>query len=183
VADRADYAARQAALLDALMRGDGYPAGFDAARADRAGISLRRKRARAVQSAWPALSAALGSDFDARFDAFVRATGPPAWDGGLVDGLAFVDWTDGEDAARTEPALVELLLAEASLRRRPGAPGFVRRRGVFVGARRLGDPPRLIVVVRAPGVGRRIGSVRLPGIGRSRPGDDGRGPRRDDLTG
>ena len=49
--DRTGYAARQAHLLDALLRGDGFPAGFAAAQADAAGRSLRRKRARAVASA------------------------------------------------------------------------------------------------------------------------------------
>jgi hypothetical protein len=184
VADRAEYAARQAALLEALMRGDGYPAGFDSDRAGRAGSSLRRKRARAVRSAWPGLSAGLGPDFEARFDAFVRATGPPASDGGLVDGLAFVDWLGpGEDAALTEPVRVELLLARAAVRRRRGTDGFVRRRGAFVGAARLGDPPRLIVVIQAPGVGRRVGSVPLPRTGRPRAAAATDGPEIDEAAG
>jgi hypothetical protein len=42
VPDRAGYAARQARLLDALLRGDGYPDGFVVAQADAAGRSLRR---------------------------------------------------------------------------------------------------------------------------------------------
>jgi hypothetical protein len=168
VTDRAGYAERQAALLDALMRGDGYPPGFDPDRAGRAGISLRRKRGRAVRRAWPALAIALDGDFDARFDAFARATGPPESDGGLIDGLALVDWLGVEDAEMTDPVRVEILLARALVRRRRGAAGFGRRRGVFLGARRVADPPRLVVVVRAPGLGRRLGWVPLGRGGRRR---------------
>jgi hypothetical protein len=138
--DRSGYAARQALLLDALLRGDGYPAGFAAAQADAAGRSLRRKRARAVARAWPALTLDLGDVFDTRFDAFARATGAPASGDPLRDGLAFVRRL-GHDTRLGDDARAEVLLARAAL----------RRRGLFVAAACLRRPyRRLLVVVRLP---------------------------------
>ncbi|MDT7713952.1 MAG: hypothetical protein QOG46_2896, partial [Pseudonocardiales bacterium] len=87
--DRTAYAARQAQLLDALLRGGDYPAGFVAAQADAAGHALRRKRARAVAGACPALALDLGDAFGARFDAFARAVDTPASGDPRADGLAF----------------------------------------------------------------------------------------------
>ena len=45
-ADRAAHAERQAQLLRALLRGDGFPEGFDARKAQAASAGLLRKRAR-----------------------------------------------------------------------------------------------------------------------------------------
>jgi len=141
--DREAYAARQAQLLDALLRGGEPPAGFDAAQAAAAGSSLRRKRARAVAQAWPALALQLGDTFGPCFDAFARAADAPASGGPLADGLAFArslrHATPLDDDAR-----VELLLTRAAL----------RRRGIFVGAAWLRRPRRrLLVVARLPGLG------------------------------
>lgn len=150
--DRTGYAARQAQLLDALLRGDDYPEGFVAAQADAAGRSLRRKRARAVSGAWPALALELGREaFDARFDAYARAVDAPRSGNPLADGLAFACSLGGDtrlgDAARTE-----VLLARAAL----------RRRGLFVAITRLRRPyARLLVVARLPWVGPVHLSLRL----------------------
>lgn len=155
--DRAAYAARQAQLLEALLRDGEPPAGFDAARAGAAGRSLRRKRGRAVARAWPALALALGDAFDARFDAFARTVDVPASGGTLEDGLAFARALGG-GAPLGDDARAELLLARAAL----------RRRGVFVRAAWLRRPrPRLLVVARLPWLGALHGS--LPQRGR-RPG-------------
>jgi hypothetical protein len=141
--DREGYAARQAQLLDALLRGGDYPAGFVAAQADAAGRSLRRKRARAVANAWPALALDLGDTFDARFDAFARAVDAPPSGDPLRDGLAFARSLEG-DATLGDDARAERLLARAAL----------RRRGVWVRAARLRRPyPRLLVVARVPWLG------------------------------
>ena len=141
--DRAAYAASQAALLDALLRGDGYPEGFVAAKADAAGTSLRRKRGRAVAHAWPALAIELGGAFDERFDAYARVADAPASGDPLEDGLAFAR---SQQHRFGDNVRVELLLARAAL----------RRRGVFVRAARLRRPyPRLLVVVRLPLAGAR----------------------------
>jgi hypothetical protein len=143
--DRAAYAASQAALLDALLRGDGYPEGFVAAKADAAGTSLRRKRGRAVAQHWPALVIELGDAFDERFDAYARVADAPASGNHLEDGLAFAR-SLRRDAPPGDNVRVELLLARAAL----------RRRGVFVRAARLRRPyPRVLVVVRLPLVGAR----------------------------
>jgi hypothetical protein len=138
--DRSGYAARQARLLDALLRGDDYPAGFAAAQADAAGRALRRKRARAVARAWPALTLDLGDASGTRFDAFARGTRAPASGDPLRDGLAFVRWLE-HDTRLGDDARAELLLARAAL----------RRRGVFVAAAWLRRPcRRLLVAVRLP---------------------------------
>jgi hypothetical protein len=151
--DRAGYAARQAQLLDALLRGDGYPEGFAAAQADAAGRSLRRKRGRAVAGAWPALALELGAAFDARFDAFARRTDAPDPGDPLSDGLAFARRL-ARGAPLGDDARAELLLARAAL----------RRRGLFVAAARLRRPyPRLLVVARLPWVGPMRWSLRLRG--------------------
>jgi hypothetical protein len=151
--DRTGYAARQAQLLDALLRGDDYPEGFVVAQADAAGRSLRRKRGRSVAGAWPALALDLGDAFDARFDAFARTTDAPQSGDPLADGLAFAR-SLGREPRFGDAARAELLLARAAL-----AP-----RGLFVGVERLRRPyPRLLVVARVPRVGPMHWSLRLGG--------------------
>ncbi|MEY2515570.1 MAG: hypothetical protein QOJ89_2928 [bacterium] len=151
-ADRTAYEARQARLLRALQRGDGFPEGFDPDKAGAAGRSLRRKRAHAVAGAWPALALALGDEFDARFDAFARATPPPAFGFGYTDGLAFARTLAAGEL--TGDARVELLLARAAIAGRDGA--WRARRGVFAGAMAVGDPARVLIVLRLPVIGRRL---------------------------
>lgn len=142
-ADRAAYAAQQAQLLDALLRGDGYPEGFVAAQADAAGTGLRRKRARAVAQAWPALALSLGEEFGARFDAFARdPAAPPAGDP-LADGVAFARVVGR--ASLTDDARAEQLLGRAAM----------HRRGLWLRAVWLRTPyRRLLVVARLPLAGR-----------------------------
>ena len=169
--DRGAYAAHQAQLLDALLRGDDFPGGFVAAQADLAGRALRRKRGRAVAHAWPALAVRLGDAFDARFDAFERAAGAAgaaeaavasATGDALRDGLAFARWVEAAGDGLGDDVRVEVLLARAAL----------RRRGVWVRAARLAHPhPRLLIVARLPFAGTRHRSVRLRPRGARRPHD------------
>jgi hypothetical protein len=151
-ADRDAYEARQAELLRALLRGDGFPDDFDAVKAGAAGRSLRRKRARGVAASWPALALALGDEFDARFDAFARATPPPSFGFGYSDGLAFARTLPA--AELTDAARVELLLARAAIAGRD-ARTLRARRGPYARAIALRDPRRILVVMRVPGLGRR----------------------------
>jgi hypothetical protein len=149
--DRTEYAARQAQLLDALLRGGDYPEGFAAAQADAAGRSLRRKRARAVAGAWPALALDLGDAFGPRFDAFARAVDAPRSGDPFADGLAFAR-SLGRGTPLGDAARAELLLARAAL----------CRRGLFVAVARLRRPyPRLLVVARLPLLGPVHRSLRL----------------------
>lgn len=154
--ERAAYEARLADLVRALQRGAGYPTGFVASNADAASHALRRKRARAVARAWPALAAALGAHFVGRFDAYARAAPPPGFGGGLADGLVFAG-----QLARDElnPGVrAERLAARSRLTLRGGA---VRaRRGVFIGATVTRHPRRLIIVLRGPAGGH--GTVVVP---------------------
>ena len=151
-ADRGAFEAHQAQLLRALIRGDEFPDGFDVAKADAAGTSLRRKRARAVAVAWPALALALGDGFAARFDAFARATPPPAFGFGTTDGLAFARTLPAGELS--DDARVELLLARAAVAGRAGR-ALRARRGIFAGAIALREPRRILLVLRLPALGRR----------------------------
>ena len=108
-----DLAARQAALVDALVAGAPDPPGFAADRLAATRRALLRKRAGAAAAVWPQLAASLGPDWPALFAASVGDR-PPA--GALVEG-----W----DLARTlhrrgelgEAAGVELAEREVMLRR------------------------------------------------------------------
>ena len=155
-ADRARLEAQQAELLRALLRGDGFPQDFDPGDAAAAGRSLRRKRARMVSGAWPALAHEL-DDFEQRFDAFARTAPPPAVGFGHTDGFAFVRTLPREEL--TDNIRVELLLARASIAGPPGKPR--PRRGVFIGAALLRVPRRLLIVHRTPRLGRKLVAVPL----------------------
>jgi hypothetical protein len=161
VPDREAYAAQQAQLLDALLRGGDPPPGFVAAQADAAGRSLRRKRGRAIAKAWPALALDLGATFDARFDAFARAVDAPPSGHPLEDGLSFARSLARADGAPRlgDDARAEHLLARAAL----------RRHGVFAGAAWLLTPrPRLLVAVRLPALGAARVTLALPRTRRAR---------------
>jgi hypothetical protein len=160
-ADRRAVAAGQAQLLCALVRGGDPPDGFDAGMAAAASLALRRKRARAVARGMPALAQALGERFEPLFEAHAARTPPPAKPGGLQDGLRF---------ARSLPRGIELADAvrtELLLRR--------AQRPAFLGAVRLRDARRLLVVLRLPLAGTRVRSVpwrgRRVSTGRARTSD------------
>ncbi len=142
-ADRAAYEAEQAALLRALIRGDGFPDGFDAVKAAAASHSLWRKRMRAVAAAWPALALDLGDGFDAAFEA-VRprdtGAGRPAarWRRAAVRPHAAAHGELSEHAPRR--AAARACGRRRARRRAAPAPRGVRRRAVA--ARSAADPGR-----------------------------------------
>jgi hypothetical protein len=80
---REDLAARQAALVAALVEGAPPPPGFDPTRVRAAADALLRKRAGEVAAAWPLLRTAFGSDWPAEFASW--AAGRPTR-GALRDG-------------------------------------------------------------------------------------------------
>ena len=84
-----DLAARQAALVAALVGGAPVPYGFDATLVGAAADALLRKRAGEVAKAWPLLAAGLGSGFGRRFVRWAR--GRPSH-GSFADGFAFARW-------------------------------------------------------------------------------------------
>jgi hypothetical protein len=102
--DRDRLAARQAALVAALVAGAADPAGFDPDLLAAARDALLRKRAGEVARAWPLLAAGLGGRWSAEFRAFAAGR-PPA--GPLRDG-----WDLARLLARrgelTGPAAAEL---------------------------------------------------------------------------
>jgi hypothetical protein len=108
-----DLAARQAALVDALLAGAPDPPGFPTDRLAVARRALLRKRAGAVAAVWPQLAASLGPDWPAVFAASVGDR-PPA--GALVEGwdLARTLHRRGELGAAAAGELAE---REVTLRR------------------------------------------------------------------
>jgi hypothetical protein len=64
-----DLAARQAALVEALVAGGPDPAGFDVARLASTRTALLRKRAGETAKLWPLLAASHGNRWQATFAA------------------------------------------------------------------------------------------------------------------
>jgi hypothetical protein len=152
-------AAEQAALVRALVGGGPVPGGFDPERVRATSAALARKRAREVARAWPVLAAELGDDFTGRFLAFAAGRPPPARGGALADGLAFARALARQGRLPGD-ARVEALVAAAHLSRSPAR----------LAAALAGPPRRLVIVIRAPGLGRplalaspRLTAARPPG--------------------
>jgi hypothetical protein len=127
------------------------PGGFDPGRVRATSTALARKRAREVARAWPVLAAELGGEFTGRFLAFAAGRPPPARGGALADGLAFARALAGQGHLPGN-ARVEALLAAAHLSPSPAR----------LAATLAGPPRRLVVTVRAPGLGDRCLSLPLP---------------------
>jgi len=147
---RERLAAGQAALVRALVGGGPVPGGFDPDRVRATAAALARKRAREVARAWPVLAAELGDDFPGRFLAFAAGRPPPDRGGALADGLAFARALARQGRLPGD-ARVEALVAAAHLSRSPAR----------LAATLAGPPRRLVVVVRAPGLGDRCLSLPL----------------------
>ena len=112
--------------------------------------ALAGKRAREVARAWPVLAADLGEGFTGRFLADAARRPPPARGGALADGLAFARALARQ--GRLSPnARVEAMLAAARL----------SGRRARLAATLAGPPRRLVVTVRAPGLGERWLSIPL----------------------
>jgi hypothetical protein len=107
-----DLAARQEALVRALVAGGTTPAGFDETRIALTRQSLMRKRARAVAAHWPAIGAL--PDYQRRFAQWAGNTPPGS---AHSEGLAF-----GQSLGRdiSPSARVELVLAGAGRIARDG---------------------------------------------------------------
>jgi hypothetical protein len=139
---RARLAGQQAALVQALVGGGPVPGGFDPGRVAATSVALARKRASEVAKAWPVLAADLGQGFTGRFLADAAGRPPPARGGALADGLAFARAL-GREGRLSPNARVEAMLAAARLSACP----------VRLAATLAGPPRRLVVTVRAPGLG------------------------------
>jgi hypothetical protein len=155
---RAQLAAQQAVLVNALMVHGEPPPDFDAARLRAAAASLARKRARATARAWPGLARALGRRFGGLFAAYAEAAALPRQGGPLADGRAFARWL----AARGELPEAGLLQALAVDLRHTGTPdGLAPRRWPTCKAAWLHESRRLIIAVRLPWLGERWLSIPL----------------------
>jgi hypothetical protein len=142
-------------------------AGIDAVKADAAGQSLRRKRARTVAQTWPGLAASLDDAFAPRFDEYARALPPPAWGGGLTDGLAFARGLPAADV--DDQIRIELLFARADIV--PGRRGRPprKRRGVFAAALLLQNPRRILIALRTPRLTHALSPPRMCALSQTRP--------------
>lgn len=90
---RVELAARQAALVAALVTGGEVPDGVDAGRLAVARRALLRKRAKEAAAAWPLLATSVGQRWTASFTAWAAGR-PPS--GSLRDG-----WDLARDLAAT----------------------------------------------------------------------------------
>jgi hypothetical protein len=111
-AGAAGLAARQAALVDALVAGGPVPAGFDPRALAAARRALLRKRAGEADAAWPLLAASLGPDWAATFAASVAGRAPA---GALRDGWDLARELR-DSGALGAAAAVELAEREVTLR-------------------------------------------------------------------
>lgn len=149
-ADRDAHGARQALLLGSLLRGEGFPEGFDPRLTAAASAALRRRRARMVAKAWPALEQALGEDFQALFERHANGAAPIGG-GARGDGARFVRGLPA-GVVLTDAARVELLVHRARLARGPFA----------IVATRLRETPRVLACVRLPFAGTRLLAIGPP---------------------
>jgi hypothetical protein len=76
-------------VIEAVLRGRGYPDGFDPDRLDTAHDGLVRKRAWAVAGAWPLLARSFGPAYLEVFGEYVGRHPFQPSDGSLLDGLRF----------------------------------------------------------------------------------------------
>ena len=148
---RERLAAEQAALVRALVAGGPVPGGFDPDRVRATSTALAHKRACEIARAWPVLAAELGEDFGGRFLAFAAGRPPPVRGGALADGLAFARALARQGRLPGD-ARVEALAAAARLSRSPAR----------LAATLAGPPRRLVIVIRAPGLGDRWLWLPLP---------------------
>jgi hypothetical protein len=131
---REDLAARQAALVAALVAGAPPPDGFDPARVRAAAQALLDKRAGEVAAAWPLLRTSFGSGWPAVFTAWAAGRPP---NGALRDGWDFARET--ATAGRLGP-LARAELAEREVRWRYDGRSAPRRRR-WPAYRRSADGP------------------------------------------
>ena len=86
-ADAESLAARQRALVDALVAGAAPPAGLDEERVRVQARALLRKRARSVARHQPGVAAGLGDGFWVAFEQYAAQAAPPT--GSAADAKAF----------------------------------------------------------------------------------------------
>ena len=149
-------AARQNALIAALVERAEVPPGFDAAAVEATRRALRHTRAGDAAKAWPALRRELGDGYHRRFAAYAAETPPP--DGGpAADGFCFA--AQVRPRPRSDAARVELAAGRVTWTARGGR---VRRRRVGVSVTHLAGSRSVVVFVRLPRLGLRRIDVRVP---------------------
>lgn len=147
---RARLAARQAALVTALVAQGEPSEGIDPLRFRGLAASLARKRVRSAARAWSGLARALGADFPEKFAVYAAAMPLPRDGGPLADGRAFARWL----AARGELPDVgrsQALTVDIRYRRTPN--GLVPRRGSACKIAWLRGSRRLMIGIHLPWLG------------------------------
>ncbi|WP_432987531.1 hypothetical protein [Dactylosporangium sp. CA-233914] len=125
-----DLAARQQALVAALVAGGELPAGFDPAAVRATKSALRRKRAGEVARTWPFLAASYGPDWPGVFAAWAEDRPP---NGSLRDGW---DFARARGGALPALAREELREREAEYTYDGSCAPVPRRRGLLSRLRR-----------------------------------------------
>ena len=131
---REDLAARQAALVAALVSGAPTPDGFDPSRVRAAAQALLVKRAGEVAAAWPLLRTSFGSGWSVAFTAWAAGRPP---NGALRDGWDFA--REAAAAGRLGPLAAADLAEREVMWRYDGRSAPRRRR--WPAYRRSADGP------------------------------------------
>jgi hypothetical protein len=126
-----DLAARQQALVAALVAGGDLPEGFNPAAVLATKTALRRKRAGEVARTWPFLAASYGTAWPATFAAWAEHRPPQ---GSLRDGWDFARSVEG--GLSTALAREELAAREAGFVYDGTSPPVPRRRTLWTRLRR-----------------------------------------------
>jgi hypothetical protein len=125
-----DLAARQEALVAALVAGAEVPAGFDVSAVHVTRAALRRKRAGEVARTWPMLAASYGDAWPATFSAWAAARPP---NGSLRDGW---DFARSASTQLTPPARAELAERERTFSYDGASAPTPKRRNLIARLRR-----------------------------------------------
>ncbi len=148
---RQDLAAKQSALVAALLGKGETPEGFDVDRIRQTAFSLERKRFRAVMRVWPSFRDSFSTEeIDGLFRDYACETPLPAEGGPLADGRAFAAWLHRQqrlpESSRTQMFAVDLRHVLTSQGLRPRGWPCLR----FV---RLRKPTRFVVAIYLPPFG------------------------------
>lgn len=143
----------QAALVRSLTTPAAPPPGFDTHRVTVSAQALVKKRIRTVARAWPRLTAALGDQYETRFQAYALRQPLPRHGGPLADGYGFARFLKA-NGELPEAGRWEIFVVELGHVLRPD--GLHPRRGFYVQAARFPQLHLLALAAKIPWLASRI---------------------------